>query len=83
MPINPSDSLRVPVSPVQSTHVRVHVPEVPVDVPSHQPLQVWSQHQTPEGKFYYFNNITRQSVWEKPVDFMPSPTTLQRLPSTG
>ena len=72
-------SLRVPVSCVQSAHV----PQVPVDVPSQQPVKVWSQHQTPEGKLYYYNSITRQSVWEKPVDFVPDPMALQRLPSAG
>lgn len=26
----------------------------------------WSEYKTPEGKSYYFSNITKQSVWEKP-----------------
>ena len=72
-------SVRVPVSSVHDAHV----PRVPAEAPSQKPIQVWSQHQTPEGKLYYYNSITRQSVWEKPVDFMPNLTTPQRLPSAG
>lgn len=45
-----------------------------------QPASVWSQHQTPEGKTYYYNNVTRQSVWEKPVNFdsnVPMPVNVK------
>ncbi|KAI1278094.1 Transcription elongation regulator 1 [Halotydeus destructor] len=27
----------------------------------------WSEFKTPEGKSYYFSNLTKQSVWEKPA----------------
>ena len=40
------------------------------------PTKVWSDHTTPDGKTYYYNKVTRQSVWEKPKDFelvMPLP----------
>lgn len=35
------------------------------------PQRIWSEHWMPgpEGKIYYFNKITQQSVWEKPTDF--------------
>lgn len=26
----------------------------------------WSEHKTPDGKCYFFNSKTQQSVWEKP-----------------
>ena len=26
----------------------------------------WSEHKTPEGKSYFYNARTQQSVWEKP-----------------
>lgn len=39
-----------------------------------QPASVWSEHTTPDGKKYYYNNMTKQSVWEKPADFYPNPT---------
>ena len=37
---------------------------------------MWSEFKTHEGKVYYYNKITRVSVWEKPKDFdlvMPLP----------
>jgi hypothetical protein len=27
---------------------------------------MWSEHETPDGKKYYFNSQTSESVWEKP-----------------
>lgn len=26
----------------------------------------WSEHKAPDGRTYYYNNITKQSAWEKP-----------------
>nr|CAG4644787.1 EOG090X064W [Leptodora kindtii] len=26
----------------------------------------WSEHKAPDGRVYYYNNITKQSLWEKP-----------------
>jgi hypothetical protein len=43
------------------------------------PIRVWSEFQTPKGKPYFYNKITRGSVWEKPTDFdlvMPLPPEL-------
>lgn len=51
-------------------------------VPSGVPLvpqRVWSEHHNPEGKVYYYNKVTRQSVWDKPMDYelvMPLPANL-------
>lgn len=30
---------------------------------------VWSEHQTKDGRVYYYNRSTKQSSWEKPADF--------------
>ena len=51
------------------------MPSAPHLVPS----RVWSEYKTPEGKMYFYNKITRVSVWEKPKDFdliMPLPPEL-------
>ncbi|GAA5812495.1 hypothetical protein MFLAVUS_005951 [Mucor flavus] len=34
------------------------------------PAAIWKEHTTPEGRKYWFNNITRQSTWEKPEDLL-------------
>ena len=47
------------------------------------PTKVWSEHKNAEGKVYYYNKITLQSVWEKPKDFdliLPMPVAMA---STG
>lgn len=31
---------------------------------------IWSEHKTKDGKVYYYNSITKKSVWEKPVEFL-------------
>ncbi|XP_063707837.1 pre-mRNA-processing factor 40 homolog A isoform X2 [Culicoides brevitarsis] len=33
---------------------------------------VWSEHKAPDGKTYYYNSVTKQSVWDKP-DELKSP----------
>ena len=50
------------------------------------PTRVWSEFQTPEGKPYFYNKITRASGWEKPTDFdlvMPLPPDLGAQPGGG
>ena len=47
------------------------------------PTKVWSEHKNSEGKVYFYNKITLQSVWEKPKDFdliLPMPVAMA---STG
>lgn len=34
--------------------------------PATDPSQAWTEHMSPDGKSYYFNSITQESVWEKP-----------------
>ena len=48
------------------------------------PTRVWSEH-VPQGggRPYYYNKVTRQSVWEKPKDFelvMPLPANFGAAP---
>lgn len=31
---------------------------------------MWKEHTTAEGRKYWYNNITRQSTWEKPDDLL-------------
>lgn len=28
----------------------------------------WSEHKAPDGRNYYYNNVTKQSSWDKPDD---------------
>ncbi|KAI9031946.1 hypothetical protein CLU79DRAFT_730816 [Phycomyces nitens] len=42
---------------------------------------VWKEHQTPEGKKYWFNTNTRQSTWEKPEELLsPEEKALMSCP---
>lgn len=34
----------------------------------------WSEHKTAEGKIYYYNCITKESKWTRPVGSPPNPT---------
>lgn len=28
----------------------------------------WSEHKAPDGRIYYYNSVSKQSLWEKPDD---------------
>jgi len=43
------------------------------------PAQLWSEFKTAEGVPYYYNNLTKQSVWEKPADFGASMVRRRRM----
>lgn len=34
--------------------------------PMADPAACWSEHMAPDGRTYYFNLITQESVWDKP-----------------
>ena len=58
------------------------IPGLPPGIPL-VPQRVWSEHDNPEGRTYYYNKVTRQSVWEKPKDLelvMPLPLDLTGPP---
>ncbi|XP_049287554.1 pre-mRNA-processing factor 40 homolog A [Anopheles funestus] len=41
----------------------------------------WSEHKTPEGRTYYYNSITKQSLWEKPDELKtPAEKQLSQCP---
>ncbi len=49
------------------------------------PTRVWLDHKTPVGRTYYYNKVTKQSVWEMPKDFelvMPLPLSFSTPPTT-
>lgn len=76
--VNPVDS----IGPPGHRGHGVPLPIPPLGVTS-LPVRVWTQHHTPEGKPYYYNNLTRQSVWEKPMDFDKSVAMPEKLPLAG
>ncbi|CAN8258741.1 unnamed protein product [Cochlearia groenlandica] len=39
-------------------------------VPSHEAQTDWVEHNSADGKRYFFNKRTKQSTWEKPVELM-------------
>ncbi|XP_060113435.1 pre-mRNA-processing factor 40 homolog A [Heteronotia binoei] len=42
---------------------------------------VWSEHKSPDGRTYYYNNDTKQSTWEKPDDLKtPAEQMLSKCP---
>lgn len=28
--------------------------------------KTWTEHKAPDGRTYYYNNLTKQSLWDKP-----------------
>lgn len=34
---------------------------------------IWTEHKSPDGRTYYYNTVTKQSLWEKP-DELKTPT---------
>ncbi|KAM3964185.1 pre-mRNA processing factor 40 [Aphomia sociella] len=47
-------------------------PELNAPAPDVAPLanqsSPWSEHKAPDGRTYYYNSVTKQSLWEKPDD---------------
>ena len=31
----------------------------------------WTEHETSQGKVYYFNQTTGETMWDRPVDYIP------------
>ena len=41
----------------------------------------WSEHKAPDGRMYYYNSDTKESVWQKPEDLLlPAERLLRQLP---
>ena len=50
-----------------------------MDLTRYQP--VWKEHQTPEGRKYWYNNATGKSTWEKPDELLtPEERVLKASP---
>jgi pre-mRNA-processing factor 40 len=32
----------------------------------------WTEHKAPDGRTYYYNSVTKQSLWEKPAELKTS-----------
>ncbi|KAJ4791961.1 FCA protein [Rhynchospora pubera] len=45
-------------------------PPLPASAPSLPLTCNWTEHTSPEGFKYYYNNITKESKWEKPEEFL-------------
>ena len=87
----PANVLVRPGPPFVTPTTQPSSPNAPPQLPFPQtssgallvPTKVWSEHKNSEGKVYYYNKITLQSVWEKPKDFdliLPMPVAMA---STG
>lgn len=37
---------------------------------------MWTEHKSPDGRTYFYNNETKQSTWEKPDD-LKTPAEVQ------
>ncbi|KAM3394997.1 pre-mRNA-processing protein 40A isoform X1 [Capsicum galapagoense] len=61
-----------PLTSHQSTAV---APAVPASTTSQQTASDWQEYEAADGRRYYYNKITKQSSWEKPLELM---TPLER-----
>ena len=43
----------------------------------------WSEHKNPEGKCYYFNSRTQESVWEKPQILLDWDEKVRKIMEAG
>ena len=41
----------------------------------------WSEHKAPDGRMYYYNSESKESVWQKPEDLLlPAERLMRHLP---
>ncbi|CAG4971484.1 unnamed protein product [Parnassius apollo] len=64
-PIIPPFSMPPPGFPPFKADLVAPAPEVTPTVNQSSP---WSEHKAPDGRTYYYNSVTKQSLWEKPDD---------------
>ncbi|CAK1601095.1 unnamed protein product [Parnassius mnemosyne] len=64
-PIIPPFSMPPPGFPPFKADLGAPAPEVTPTVNQSSP---WSEHKAPDGRTYYYNSVTKQSLWEKPDD---------------
>ena len=63
-------------------------PPLPPPAPTAPQAHVWTEHLTPEGLRYYYNNATGTSSWDRPPEMASAPRVgnvppLPPLPATG
>lgn len=42
----------------------------------------WTEHTAPDGRKYYYNNVTQESTWDRPAELGPAPQN-SRMPQQG
>ncbi|XP_038109716.1 pre-mRNA-processing factor 40 homolog A [Culex quinquefasciatus] len=60
------------VPPVQPFPAMVPFSVPPPTAMAAMPVSEWTEHKAPDGRMYYYNSKTKQSLWEKP-DELKSP----------
>lgn len=48
-----------------------------------QSVTPWQEFTTPEGKPYYYNTLTKETVWEKPAEMQAAASVPQPVPASG
>lgn len=62
---------------LQGMPPRMQIPGMPPPSILGMPPREWSEHRTADGKVYYYNSRTMQSVWERPKEMDQPPPPLQ------
>lgn len=84
----PPPDINVIAAPPQITST-VAAPAAPTTVESNsvsstsnlEKKSEWTEHKAPDGRTYYYNSLTKQSLWEKPDDLKtPSELLLSQCP---
>ncbi|XP_004925558.1 pre-mRNA-processing factor 40 homolog A isoform X3 [Bombyx mori] len=65
----PPFSIPPPGFPAFKPELNAPAPDV---APSANQSSPWSEHKAPDGRTYYYNSVTKQSLWEKPDDLKTS-----------
>ncbi|KAJ0175611.1 hypothetical protein K1T71_008770 [Dendrolimus kikuchii] len=64
-PMLPPFTMPPPGFPAFKPELNAPAPEV---LPLANQSSPWSEHRAPDGRTYYYNSVTKQSLWEKPDD---------------
>ncbi|XP_059050039.1 pre-mRNA-processing factor 40 homolog A isoform X1 [Achroia grisella] len=64
-PMIPPFSMPPPGFPSFKPDLSAPAPEI---APMANQTSPWSEHKAPDGRTYYYNSVTKQSLWEKPDD---------------
>lgn len=64
-PMIPPFSMPPPGFPAFKADLTAPAPDI---APMANQSSPWSEHKAPDGRTYYYNSVTKQSLWEKPDD---------------